>query len=107
MINYKRWYDSDPTISLAVSVIRNAHENDQEVLANFIIESAKKNGIIFIKETDSVLSFLQNRWYDSNDKLHEALECIRIAPKDLQINLAVDAINYLCTLGKNYDSELV
>ncbi|MFA6989865.1 MAG: hypothetical protein WC197_07330 [Candidatus Gastranaerophilaceae bacterium] len=107
MSNFKRWYDADPTISLAVSIIRNASENDQEALANFIIETAREHGITVIKETDSFLSFIKNRWYDSNDKLHEALECLKLAPKDLQINMAIDAISYLCTIDNTQDKELV
>jgi hypothetical protein len=107
MSDNKRWYDLDPTISLAVSIIRNANEANQALIANFIIEQASQNGIIYKKEAASFFDFIKKRWYDSNDKLYEALECIRNAPIVLQKKLAVDAINYLCSLDKTLHNELV
>ena len=36
---HKRWYDVDPTVSLAVSLLRNANEQVQLECADFIIEA--------------------------------------------------------------------
>ena len=40
---HKRWYDVDPTVSLAVSLIRNTNDKTQLKCADFIIDFAQKN----------------------------------------------------------------
>ena len=41
----KRWYDIDPTVSLAVSLMRNANILTQYKCADLIIRTSKDNGI--------------------------------------------------------------
>ena len=41
---YKRWYDVDPTISLAVSLMRNANIITQYKCADLIVKTAQENG---------------------------------------------------------------
>ena len=41
----KRWYDIDPTVSLAVSLMRNANILTQYKCADLIVEKSKNNGI--------------------------------------------------------------
>ncbi len=43
---YKRWYDKDPAVSLAVSLMRNASIENQYKYADFIIEQAKNCGVV-------------------------------------------------------------
>ena len=42
---YKRWYDVDPTVSLAVSLMRNANIMTQYKCADLIVQKSKDNGI--------------------------------------------------------------
>ena len=42
---YKRWYDVDPTVSLAVSLMRNANIMTQYKCADLIVNKSKENGI--------------------------------------------------------------
>ena len=42
---YKRWYDIDPTVSLAVSLMRNANIMTQYKCADLIVTKSKENGI--------------------------------------------------------------
>ena len=42
---HKRWYDVDPTVSLAVSLMRNANIMTQYECADLIIKISKENGI--------------------------------------------------------------
>ena len=41
----KRWYDIDPTVSLAVSLMRNANIMSQYKCADLIVMKSKNNGI--------------------------------------------------------------
>ena len=41
----KRWYDIDPTVSLAVSLMRNANIMSQYKCADLIVAKSKENGI--------------------------------------------------------------
>ena len=41
----KRWYDVDPTVSLAVSLMRNANIMTQYKCADIIVKKSKDNGI--------------------------------------------------------------
>ena len=42
---YKRWYDVDPTVSLAVSLMRNANIMTQYKCADLIVNKSKDNGV--------------------------------------------------------------
>ena len=42
---YKRWYDIDPTVSLAVSLMRNSNIVTQYKCADLIVNKSKENGI--------------------------------------------------------------
>ena len=42
---HKRWYDIDPTVSLAVSLMRNANIMTQYDCAELIVKRSKENGI--------------------------------------------------------------
>ena len=92
----KRWYDLDPTLSLAVSLMEKADEKVQLECAYHIIDKAKDYGV---KITDSDLSeafnYLFRRWYDKNKQLHDAFEYLRIAPYDVQLGIAFDIIEKL------------
>ena len=41
----KRWYDVDPTVSLAVSLMRNANIMTQYKCADYIVSKSKEHGI--------------------------------------------------------------
>ena len=42
---YKRWYDIDPTVSLAISLMRNSNIMAQYKCADLIVQKSKDNGI--------------------------------------------------------------
>ena len=59
----KRWYDVDPTVSLAVSLMRNANIITQYKCANLIVEKSKENG----------LDLSENIIADAFNKMHKDL----------------------------------
>jgi hypothetical protein len=87
----KRWYDSDPTVSLAISFLRNAPSEQQKKAAQRIIQSAKELDI----KISEVRLILQRRWYDEDETLSNAIEYFKKAPIQIQRLIALDIINFL------------
>lgn len=93
---YKRWYDVDPTVSLAVSLMRNANIMTQYKCADLIVKKSKDNGVDL---ADNILadafSYVLRRWYDTDQKIAEAFEYLKSLPEELQKEVALDLINLL------------
>jgi hypothetical protein len=92
----KRWYDIDPTVSLAVSLMRNANIMIQYKCANLIVEKSKENGCDFSENiiTDA-FNYVLRRWYDTDQKIAEAFEYLKSMPESLQKETALELINLL------------
>ena len=92
----KRWYDIDPTVSLAVSLVRNANIISQYKCADLIVKKSKDNGIDLSENilTDA-FNYVLRRWYDTDQKIAEAFEYLKLMPAELQKETALDIINLL------------
>ena len=92
----KRWYDVDPTVSLAVSLMRNADILTQYKCADLIVQKSKENGIDLSENiiTDA-FNYVLRRWYDTNQKIAEAFEYLKLMPEDIQKETALDIISLL------------
>ena len=92
----KRWYDIDPTVSLAVSLMRNANLLSQYKCADLIVKKSKENGIDLSENilTDA-FNYVLRRWYDTDQKIAEAFEYLKLLPADLQKETALELINLL------------
>ena len=92
---HKRWYDKDPAVSLAVSLIRNSSIEEQYKYAEFIISRAKDFGITLEENPlASAFNFVK-RWYDSDKQLAEAFEYLQKAPVESQKEIALDLIHII------------
>ena len=93
---YKRWYDIDPTVSLAVSLMRNANVMSQYKCADYIVKMSKDNGLDLSENiiTD-VFNYVLRRWYDTDQKIAESFEYLKLLPEDLQKETALELINLL------------
>lgn len=92
----KRWYDKEPTLSLAVSFIKNSSPEQQRNVASKIIEKATANGVRINK---AKLVF-KSRWSDEDEKLMFAMEYFKeSSPEDQQI-IAVEVITFLSEIKK-------
>ena len=78
MEHQKRWYDIDPTVSLAVNLIKNSTEDVQLKCADYIITKSKAFGV---KNEENVLA--------------EAFQYLRSAPLDFQREVALEIVNFL------------
>ena len=93
---YKRWYDIDHTVSLAVSPMRNANIMTQYKCADLIVKKSKDNGVNL---ADNILadafSYVLRRWYDTDQKIAESFEYLKSLPEELQKEVALELINLL------------
>ena len=93
---YKRWYDIDPTVSLAVSLMRNANIMTQYKCADLIVEKSKTNGIDLSENILSdAFNYVLKRWYDTDQKIAESFEYLKSLPFDIQKEAALEIINLL------------
>ncbi|MBR1753226.1 hypothetical protein IJ732_00165 [bacterium] len=93
---HKRWYDVDPTVSLAVSLIRNSDEETQVKCAEFIVDYAKEHSIKLKGNTlNDAFNYILRRWYDKNMLIAKAFDYFECASLDIKKELALDVINFL------------
>lgn len=93
---HKRWYDVDPTVSLAVSLMRNASEQSQLRCADFIIEYATQRNIqLKSNSLNSAFNYILRRWYDKDKKTAEAFEYFEVSPSEMQKEIAIEIISLL------------
>jgi hypothetical protein len=92
----KRWYDIDPTVSLAVSLMRNANILTQYKCADLIIQTSKNNGI---DHSENILAdafnYVLRRWYDTDQKIAESFEYLKLMPEEIQKQTALEIIGLL------------
>lgn len=92
----KRWYDVDPTVSLAVSLMRNANILTQYKCADLIVEKSKNNGLELSENLIvDAFNYVLRRWYDTDQKIAEAFEYLKLMPETLQKETALDIISLL------------
>ena len=92
----KRWYDIDPTVSLAVSLMRNANIMSQYKCADYIVKKSKESGIDLSENilTDA-FNYVLRRWYDTDQKIAESFEYLKSLPDELQKEVALEIIDLL------------
>ena len=93
---YKRWYDVDPTVSLAVSLMRNANIVTQYKCADLIVQKSKDNGIDLAENIlKDAFTYVLRRWYDTDQKIAESFEYLKSLPLEIQKEVALEIINLL------------
>lgn len=91
-----RWYDVDPTVSLAISLMRNTDIMTQYKCADLITAKSKENGLDFSENILSdAFTYVLRRWYDTDQKIAEAFEYLKALPLELQKEAALEIINLL------------
>ena len=96
-----RWYDDDPTLSLAISLLRNSKKEIQINAANFIIRNAEKRDIKISSNLSKILKIFTRRWYDYHKTLSMAFQYLQNASENEQKEIAVELINYLYKIEQN------
>lgn len=95
-MQHKRWYDIDPTVSLAVSLMRNSNEATQLKCAELIMECAKSKGLKPPSNSlNNAFNYILRRWYDKDKNIAESFEYFQDAPLDVQKEISLEVINFL------------
>ncbi len=91
----KRWYDKEPTLSLAVSLIKNSKDEIQIRCAEFIKSKAQDYGVVLSSNLLGAFNYVLNRWYDSNGPLSEAFDYLKEADDETRKQIAIEIIAFL------------
>jgi len=96
----KRWYDTESTISLAISMLRNSTPDLQDSTCQLLEKKFEEMGI---KKSEKFIVFkvFDKRWYDEKENIYNALETIRCCDGETRRKLAVCIIEHLCDLVKS------
>lgn len=93
-----RWYDIEPDVCMAISMIECAREDDQIDYANFIIREIKTKDIEmqYIKNsTKNNIQHKYSRWYDKNEIISTAFEYLKGTTKELQKEVSLAVLSYI------------
>jgi len=94
-----RWYDLDPNVCMAISMIEMAEKDIQTDCAKFILKSiaecSNNYAIKNIVALNEKHYHPQNRWTDKNVFLTKAFDCLKEAPKDVQKTVSLSVLNLL------------
>ena len=76
--------------------MRNANIITQYKCADIIVAKSKDNGIDLSENilTDA-FNYVLRRWYDTDQKIAESFEYLKLLPEDLQKETALELINFL------------
>ena len=92
----QRWYDLDPTMSLAVSLMHDAQFEQQTECAKMIIKKAHDFNIYIEKnKLEDAFNYFCKRWYDKDREIADAFQYLQIMPFDLQKEVSLEIIEKL------------
>lgn len=100
----KRWYDHDPTISMAISLLQNASKPDQFRTVKYIIGLLERDEILnqYKKEIGDPLRvsylFPFNKRRNMEPSTRRLLEILKLLPESIQLEMALSIINYIYLL---------
>ena len=95
----KRWYDSEATISLAVSMLKNATPDMQDSVCNLMEQKFKE---MDIQKNDKFIMFkvFDKRWYDEKENIYNLLETLRNCSAADKRKCAACIIDHLCKINE-------
>lgn len=98
----KRWYDHDPTVSMAVSLLRNAPSDHQNVTSDYIMGLLGKDPILEPAAKESILNlsylFPLGRRRHFTPPAIRLLETMKRLPHGLQLEMSFHMIHQLFVL---------
>ena len=92
---FRRWYDKEPTVSLAISLLKNAVQEDRERCAKYIITLCEESGATINYEGIKKLEYELKRWYDKERSIFDALEAYKLTSEESKKNIALKIIDFL------------
>ncbi len=92
-----RWYDVEPDVYMAISMIECSYVDAQTDYAKFIIRNikAKDTDMNYIKNiTEKNVKTKYQRWYDKNETLSTAIEYLKNTTPQLQKEISLGVLAY-------------
>lgn len=86
-MEYRRWYDKDPTLSEAIELLQISTDETKGQAAEFMLklqEVVASDIIEKVYQTVKKYEGKGNRWYDSDPLMVRAIELLRAAPLNIQ-----------------------
>ncbi|MDR1167479.1 MAG: hypothetical protein LBK53_01130 [Heliobacteriaceae bacterium] len=96
---FKRWYDTDPAVSAAITKLEKAQNNIQIRCADFIVDKLKSFDFDIEMSLEDQYDYIMRRWYDKNIKVSHAVEYLKNAPEEIRKQLALEIIDFLSASG--------
>ena len=97
-----RWYDLEPDVCMAISMIECAKGEKQIEFAEFIIKEIKTKDKEFCylkNHTKNNLKGKYTRWYDKDDTLSTAFEYLKCTSQKLQKEVSLSVLAYMNTIA--------
>ena len=94
-MNNKRWYDKEPTLSLAVSLMKNSSVEVQLSCAELIVRMAQDFGVVLNNNLFGAFNYVLHRWYDESEPISEAFDYLKEADEETRKQIALEIISYL------------
>ena len=94
-----RWYDIEPDVCVAISMLEMAPFQKRKACAKFVLEKIKSQ--IMDNEIQKALYEVtknespSNRAYDKELTFKKAVECLKSLPTTLQIKISKEALEHL------------
>lgn len=107
----QRWYDKDPTLSMAISLLHNADESHQEMAARYMFKLMEAQGLLEHMELctkSERVRFMFPSFKRSGFEMHarHLVELFKHLEPQTQLKMAVQLIHYIYILDGGF-SELV
>lgn len=86
-MEYRRWYDQDPTLSEAMELLYISPEETKGKATDFILKLQEVIASDIIEKVYQTVKKYEgkgNRWYDSDPVMIKAIELLRVAPLHIQ-----------------------
>ncbi len=99
----QRWYDKDPTLSMAVSLLQNASRTHQEMTARYLFSVMETEGLLDsaeLRTKSERVRFIFPSFRRSGFEMHarHLVELLKHLSVDSQQAIAVKLINYIYIL---------
>jgi hypothetical protein len=99
----KRWYDNDPTLSMAISLLQNASRTHQEMAARYMFNLMKSRDLLDsaeLRTKEDRVRFIFPSFQRSRFEMHarHLVELMKHLPANTQQDLAIQLINYIYML---------
>lgn len=106
-----RWYDNDPTLSMAVSLLQNANRVHQDLTARYIMhliegENLLDSDALRTREDRIRFIFPVNFRQKLDVQSRRLLEVLKRLPADVQQRMAVQMIQYIYVLDAGDHEDL-